>query len=106
MHRAPHLWARHSAPPAAPVEEQRLLERLREALGGDGARIRCPLCRWRPRPSDAWGCRCGHAWNTFDTRGRCPRCEYQWRHTQCLRCHVFSLHEDWYAPEGEGEGAQ
>lgn len=58
--------------------------------------IRCPLCSWRPRPSDRWACRCGMGWNTFLTRGRCPRCEYQWRDTACLACHRWSRHLDWY----------
>lgn len=58
--------------------------------------IRCPRCRWRPRRSDRWQCRCLHVWNTFDTRGRCPACRYQWRETACLSCHVMSPHEDWY----------
>jgi hypothetical protein len=70
-------------------------------------RIRCPLCEWRPDPSSTWCCHgegtpeppfawCGTLWNTFLTRGRCPGCEHQWQWTSCLRCHGFSLHEDWY----------
>lgn len=101
MHPAPAVWAKHATPSTPSQEALRGtgLDALRG--GGDGARIRCPRCRWRPRPADRWGCRCGHAWNTFDTRGLCPRCEYRWRHTQCLRCREFSPHEDWYAPVSE-----
>jgi hypothetical protein len=62
-------------------------------------RIRCPLCKWRPRRTDRWGCTCGHAWNTFDTHGVCPSCSIAWRETQCLRCHEWSPHERWYAGE-------
>jgi hypothetical protein len=75
------------------------------------SRIRCPLCRWQPTASSRWVCGaggkmegpfqgCGTSWNTFTTRGVCPGCAHQWRHTACLRCHRWSLHEDWY---GGGE---
>jgi hypothetical protein len=39
---------------------------------------------------------CGHAWNTFETGGRCPGCRYQWRFTSCLSCGVASPHLEWY----------
>lgn len=35
-------------------------------------------------------------WNTFDTAGKCPRCHKQWEVTQCLACHCYSPHLDWY----------
>ncbi|APR82309.1 Hypothetical protein A7982_07658 [Minicystis rosea] len=66
-----------------------------------GAKIRCPRCRYPPRASDRWGCDCGHVWNTFDTRGKCPACKRQWHDTQCLACHKWSRHEDWYARSPE-----
>jgi hypothetical protein len=70
-------------------------------------RIRCPLCKWRPNRSSRWFCGdcdypeyffegCGTAWNTFTTRGLCPRCGHQWRWTICLSCHGWSRHEEWY----------
>ena len=70
-------------------------------------RIRCPLCSWRPDSSSMWSCWaedtpeppfnwCGTSFNTFLTRGRCPGCQHQWQWTSCLRCHGWSLHEDWY----------
>jgi hypothetical protein len=73
-------------------------------------RIRCPLCKWRPKPSHRWFCApcdhpeyfddgCGTCWNTFSTRGRCPGCGHQWRWTACLSCEGWSLHEDWYEKE-------
>jgi rubrerythrin len=73
----------------------------------DFSRIRCPLCRWQPRALSRWYCTdaghphyfyggCGTAWNTFDTRGRCPGCNHQWRWTDCLRCGGCSPHEAWY----------
>jgi hypothetical protein len=82
--------------------------------GAARGRIRCPVCFWQPPRSSVWCCLpmgspeffaggCGHAWNTFTTRGRCPGCNHQWRHTTCLRCQVTSRHEDWYAtPPGAG----
>ena len=71
--------------------------------------IRCPHCRWRPSESDRWQCECaftpeppfnscGTSWNTFETRGRCPGCDHQWKWTSCIRCHKWSLHEAWYEP--------
>ena len=65
-------------------------------------RIRCPACEWQPSPHDAWDCNpggCGHSWNTFETRGVCPACSRQWTETACLRCSVWSPHEDWYVEE-------
>ena len=95
MHPAPSLWAKHATPPTSPGEGTAAQRQQGSGVGDEG--IRCPRCRWRPRRSDRWSCRCGHAWNTFETRGQCPRCEYRWRNTQCLRCREFSPHEDWYA---------
>lgn len=61
--------------------------------------IRCPRCAWTPGKHDRWMCACGHAWNTFDTRGICPACDAKWRDTQCLKCHAWSAHEAWYVDE-------
>lgn len=77
------------------------------------ARIRCPHCDWQPHRHDQWGCfpvgapeyfdgGCGASWNTFDTRGLCPGCGYQWRHTMCLSCGAWSLHDEWYE-HGSGD---
>ena len=68
-----------------------------------GGRIRCPKCSWEPAKSDRWLCEpgCGHVWNTFETRARCPGCAKQWTYTECLRCHVSSAHEDWYELDEE-----
>jgi hypothetical protein len=73
------------------------------ATTGRGGRIRCPKCAWEPRAEDRWCCEpgCGHAWNTFETRGCCPGCGKQWAQTICLRCHQWSRHDDWYV-EGDG----
>ena len=76
------------------------------------ARVRCPECKWRPDASSLWYCGdcsfperffggCGTGWNTFETRGVCPGCKHQWRWTACLRCEIWSLHDDWYSDESE-----
>ncbi len=78
-----------------------------------GGHIQCPACKWQPDKNSRWFCiamgppenfsaGCGHGWNTFDTRGTCPGCQYQWRHTTCLSCTVTSLHGDWYVVPGSG----
>ena len=61
-----------------------------------GGRIRCPRCLWKPGSGDRWMCHCGHTWNTFDTRGKCPGCGFQWTQTMCLSCFEWSEHDAWY----------
>jgi len=84
----------------------------RDADLPDFSRIRCPLCKWQPKPSHRWFCvpcefpeyyedGCGECWNTFNTRGRCPGCQHRWRWTACLNCAGWSLHEDWYEKTSE-----
>ena len=65
-------------------------------------RIRCPKCEWEPSAYSIWYCvSCDFEWNTFDTGGKCPGCSHVHKHTQCISCHKFSNHEDWY--EGLGD---
>jgi hypothetical protein len=80
---------------------QEVAESPSDASGSKPPRIRCPKCRWQPRKHDRWQCRpeCRHVWNTFDTRGVCPACGYQWTQTACPRCREWSPHADWYAAE-------
>ena len=80
----------------APVEPGKEID---EEKGHEpsGPQIRCPLCGWKPRKEDRWMCACGHIWNTFDTGGVCPACLHQWTTTQCLACHHWSAHSEWYA---------
>ncbi|GAB4404346.1 MAG: hypothetical protein OHK0053_29830 [Microscillaceae bacterium] len=60
-------------------------------------KIYCPKCEWEPRPDDLWWCsKCSHEWHTFDTQGQCPNCKFIWKDTQCLSCHQWSRHHDWY----------
>lgn len=65
----------------------------------DGRLIRCPKCLFQPPIGLRWTCKCGHAWNTFSTSGRCPACHFQWEVTQCLACGESSEHRAWYASE-------
>lgn len=65
----------------------------------DGSTIRCPKCGWVPVQEARWGCKCGHVWNTFETRGLCPACQHQWEVTLCYGCHETSRHADWYHQE-------
>ena len=64
-------------------------------------KIYCPLCFWEPAANDTWTCQpsCGYVWNTFSTRGQCPQCFKLWQDTQCLACHIWSKHEEWYHDE-------
>ncbi len=71
-------------------------------------KIYCPKCNFEPTPRHRWACRpgCGHIWNTFATQGICPKCKKMWRETNCPRCKMWSLHNDWYhddTPEHEKE---
>ena len=70
------------------------------------AEIYCPRCEYRPKAEDRCECvpSCGTVWNTFWTRGVCPGCATQWPQTQCLACHEWSPHEDWYHHPPGGEG--
>ena len=66
------------------------------------APIRCPRCTWVPTADDAWECECGHAWNTFETAGRCPACAKIWEETWCLECREPSEHQAWYRDQSPG----
>lgn len=64
----------------------------------NNAKVFCPKCQWVPQPADVWMCEpaCGCLWNTFETGGVCPGCGRSWEDTQCLSCHKWSRHADWY----------
>ena len=59
-------------------------------------KINCPKCIWEPTVRSRWICSCRTSWNTFDTAARCPGCSKIWKDTQCLKCHQWSPHLDWY----------
>ncbi|MEW5743748.1 MAG: hypothetical protein AB1938_32850 [Myxococcota bacterium] len=87
----------------SPSGDPRQVVELLLGQGGRRGRIRCPKCAWEPRKADRWYCsKCNQGvWNTFDTRGVCPVCGYQWKWTACLNCQQWSLHEDWYEKPGD-----
>jgi hypothetical protein len=58
--------------------------------------IECPKCEWQPDGKPHWSCSCGHTWNTFDTKGKCPSCNKQWEVTYCPGCGHTSTRKDWY----------
>ena len=92
------LQARRTETP----QRDRTFERKKDAATGRrGPRIRCPRCAWEPEGDSTWMCTCLHVWNTFDTNGRCPACGRDWLETQCLRCHQWSPHRDWYAEDDD-----
>jgi hypothetical protein len=72
------------------------------SLGAVLPGIRCPKCKWIPGTKNLWSCKCRHRWNTFDTRGLCPGCGYQWEITGCLQCGAVSPHEEWYEVRAAG----
>jgi len=76
-----------------------LKDKVEKKNASGGGRIRCPKCQWNPQSHDRWMCHCGHTWNTFDTRGKCPGCGHQWNQTMCLACFEWSEHEAWYEKE-------
>ncbi|HXY75313.1 MAG TPA: hypothetical protein VEH54_00245 [Steroidobacteraceae bacterium] len=49
---------------------------------------------------------CGTSWNTFETRGICPECNWHWEITQCHSCQQFSLHTDWYHDPSESPASE
>ncbi len=61
-----------------------------------GGRIRCPKCNWAATGKPDWQCSCGHEWDTFQTRAKCPACEKQWKNTDCPKCFETSRHIAWY----------
>jgi hypothetical protein len=91
--------------------DKKIEEILKEGES-DFSRIRCPICKWQPKATSRWFCAdcgypeyfsngCGAYWNTFETQGKCPGCQHQWRWTSCLSCSEWSLHVDWYLKETE-----
>ena len=62
-----------------------------------GITIQCPACEWQPDGKKNWGCsNCGHVWDTFTTRGVCPKCKTKFETTWCPGCGQSTPHTDWY----------
>ena len=58
-----------------------------------------PNATFSPSDDSHWSCKCGHAWNTFWTAGKCPACGFQWEETICPHCGEISDHRARYVPE-------
>ena len=58
--------------------------------------IQCSICEWKPDGGIYWACSCRHKWNTFKTKGKCPKCKTQWKDTYCPGCGKSTPHKDWY----------
>lgn len=61
--------------------------------------IQCPSCEWEEDGKKLWQCSCGNKWNTFSTKGVCPKCKTQWEETSCPACHKSHPHSAWYSTE-------
>ena len=93
----PQLGSFSAFRPSKPPPQRRLsAAEIEKIFGPELPGIRCPKCRWRPRTKYRWSCKCEHQWNTFDTRGLCPGCGYQWESTACPQCGEMSPHSEWY----------
>jgi hypothetical protein len=90
------IGPRRGSPGLCGIERRLSPGELDEMFGPELPGVRCPKCMWTPRPKFLWSCKCGHCWNTFDTRGLCPGCGFQWEITGCLQCGAMSPHLDWY----------
>ena len=68
--------------------------------------IQCSSCEWNPDGDKHWACSCGHIWNTFKTKGQCPKCKTQWKDTWCPACGQSTPHNDWYKTKEEIENIE
>lgn len=58
--------------------------------------VYCPWCEYQPTTDDMWQCDCGHVWNTFATRAKCPACAKVHGQTFCHGCSKTVEHDSWY----------
>src|SRR3979490_1725889 len=59
----------------------------------------CPRCKTAPPVGELWKCsRCGHPFDTFETKAVCPHCANQFAVTKCLDCGGLNAIGDWAAP--------
>jgi Zn-dependent protease len=76
----------------------RLLRTMEAAPKRDG--FACPQCKAPPPVGEFWRCACGQMFDTFATRGRCPRCARAFQFTACNSCNQMSPHPAFYPAEG------
>jgi hypothetical protein len=59
----------------------------------------CPSCKTSPPIGEFWKCgKCGQEFDTFQTRGVCPRCATQFPVTKCIDCGEAHPINEWVAP--------
>jgi hypothetical protein len=66
---------------------------------GGRPNVACPGCAYAPTPFDRWMCApdgCGHMWDTFETRAKCPECGAVFPWTACPGCSKTYPHAAWY----------
>ena len=69
------------------------------STGGGRPDVACPGCAYVPSPYDRWVCApdgCGHMWDTFETRAKCPECGALFPWTTCPGCSKTYPHAAWY----------
>lgn len=69
----------------------------------DSLIIQCTTCEWKPDGEKHWACSCEHKWNTFMTKGKCPKCKTKWENTRCPACGKSTTHSKWYKTKEEIE---
>jgi Zn-dependent protease len=68
-------------------------------------RFACPSCRTAPPLGAYWQCgQCGLPFDTFESRGVCPRCSSQFATTTCLDCGEQHPLNDWMTNTYAGVG--
>jgi Zn-dependent protease len=78
------------------LRQSRLLGAMAAAPKRDG--FACPRCKAAPPVGDFWRCACGQMFDTFATRGRCPRCGRTFQVTACNNCSQPGPHTAFYPP--------
>lgn len=63
--------------------------------------IQCSSCEWNPDGKKHWACSCEYKWDTFKTKGKCPKCKTQWEDTRCPACGKSTPHSNWYKTKEE-----
>ncbi|MGD0735855.1 MAG: site-2 protease family protein [Terracidiphilus sp.] len=59
----------------------------------------CPSCKVAPPLGALWRCsKCSQAFDTFETRGKCPNCEAQYPITMCGECRRQYPMAEWEVP--------
>jgi Zn-dependent protease len=79
------------------LQQARALLRLDRLPRREG--FACPTCKAAPPVGDVWKCgRCGHQFDTFQTRGVCPACGTQFPVTRCMDCGAAHSVSEWAVP--------